>query len=103
MDAADDFDAYRRADVRWHIALAEATGTHRLIAAMTEIQGEMTELLALIAHPSNVLTRANEDHRDIAALLRARDGVAAVGVLRTHLRDTERLLAGLLEARFTTA
>jgi DNA-binding FadR family transcriptional regulator len=27
MDARPDFEAYRRADVRWHIALAEAAGT----------------------------------------------------------------------------
>lgn len=100
MDAADDFDAYRRADVRWHIALAEATGTPRLISAMTEVQGEMTELLALIAHPAEALTRANAEHREITRLLRAQDGVAAVAVLRDHLAHTERLLAGLLEQRF---
>src|SRR5918994_1377406 len=55
MDAPPDFDAYRRADVRFHIALAEATGTPRLIAEMTEVQGEMTELIALIPHPDLVL------------------------------------------------
>src|SRR3982751_1941724 len=38
MDEPADFDAYRRADVRLHIAIAEATGTPRLVAAMTEVQ-----------------------------------------------------------------
>ena len=37
MDAAlEDFPAFRRADVRWHIGLAEATGSDRLVAAATE-------------------------------------------------------------------
>src|SRR3712207_3778335 len=42
MDDRPDFDAYRLADVRWHIALAEAAGTPRLVAEMTEVQGHMT-------------------------------------------------------------
>ena len=47
MDLAlDDFAAYRRADVRWHIGLAEAAGSPRLIAAMTEAQGAMSDLIA---------------------------------------------------------
>ncbi|HWT95703.1 MAG TPA: FCD domain-containing protein [Solirubrobacteraceae bacterium] len=96
MDAADGFDAYRRADVRWHIALAEATGTPRLISAMTEVQGELTELLALVPHPPAALRRANDQHREIARLLRERDGGAAVAVLRTHLAETEGRLSALL-------
>ena len=96
MDDPSDFEAYRRADVRFHIALAEATGTARLIAAMTEIQGTMTELIALIAHPSVVLTHANDEHRTILAALRKGDGIAAVRCLRQHLAGTEHILVGLI-------
>ena len=95
-DPGDDFDAYRRADVRFHIAIAEATGSPRLIAAMTELQGTMTELIALIPHPSVVLTHANDEHRTILAGLRAGDGLAAVRCLRQHLAGTEHILAGLI-------
>jgi GntR family transcriptional repressor for pyruvate dehydrogenase complex len=98
MDAPPEFDAYRRADVRFHIALAEATGTPRLIAGMTEVQGEMTELIALIAHPDVVLGHSNDEHRRIVACLRAGDGVAAVRILRAHLAGTEHIIAGLLPA-----
>ena len=98
MESPPDFDAYRRADVRFHIALAEATGTPRLIAQMTEVQGEMTELIALIAHPNLVLSHSNEEHRKIVACLRAGDGVGAVRILRGHLAGTEHIIAGLLPA-----
>ena len=98
MDAPPDFDAYRRADVRFHIALAEATGTPRLIAEMTEVQGQMTELIALIAHPDVVLGHSNDEHRKIVACLREGDGHAAVRVLRAHLAGTEHIIAGLLPA-----
>jgi DNA-binding FadR family transcriptional regulator len=98
MDARPDFDAYRRADVRWHIALAEATGTARLVAEMTEVQGQMSELIALIAHPDTVLGHSNEEHRAILASLRSGDGLAAVKVLRGHLLGTEHIIAGLIPA-----
>jgi DNA-binding FadR family transcriptional regulator len=98
MEERPDFDAYRRADVRWHIGLAEATGTPRLVAAMTEVQGEMSELIALIAHPDTVLGHSNEEHRRMLACLRDGDGVGAVDILRAHLLGTEHIIAGLIPA-----
>lgn len=103
MESPEDFDAYRRADVRFHIALAEATGTARLIAEMTEVQGEMTELIALIAHPEIVLGHSNDEHRRIVACLREGDGLSAVGILRAHLAGTEHIIAGLLPASVARA
>ena len=47
----DDFPAYRQADVRWHVGLAETTRSPRLVTAMTEVQGAMTGLISHIAHP----------------------------------------------------
>ena len=96
MDEPPDFDAYRRADVRFHIGLAEASGAARLVALMTEVQGQMTELIAVIAHPRTVLEHANEEHRRIVACLRGGDGLRAVGILREHLVGTEHIIAGLI-------
>jgi DNA-binding FadR family transcriptional regulator len=98
MDERPDFDAYRRADVRWHIGLAEATGTPRLVAEMTEVQGQMSELIALIAHPDTVLGHSNEEHRQMMACLRRGDGLATVKILRKHLLGTEHIIAGLIPA-----
>jgi GntR family transcriptional regulator, transcriptional repressor for pyruvate dehydrogenase complex len=98
MDERPDFDAYRRADVRWHIGLAEATGTPRLVAEMTEVQGQMSELIALIAHPDTVLGHSNEEHRRMMACLREGDGIGTVKILRSHLLGTEHIIAGLIPA-----
>nr|MBA2645040.1 FadR family transcriptional regulator [Solirubrobacterales bacterium] len=78
MTAAEAFDDYRRADVRFHIGLAEAAHSPRLLASMTDVQGRMSDLIALIAHPSEVLTRSNAQHRRIVALLRRRQAARAV-------------------------
>jgi GntR family transcriptional repressor for pyruvate dehydrogenase complex len=90
------FHAYRRADVRFHIGLAEACHSPRLVAAMTEVQGQMTDLIERIAHPDEVLTRSNAQHRRLVALLRAKDVGNAVKVMRDHCAGTEHILAGLL-------
>ena len=96
MTEPADFDAYRRADVRFHIGLSEASGAARLVALMTEVQGEMSELIAVIAHPRVVLEHANDEHRRIVRCLRAGDGIGAIRILRDHLAGTEHIIAGLV-------
>lgn len=95
-DLLEDFAAYRRADVRLHIGLAEATGSHRLIVLATEAQASMTDLIAHIAHPPEVLANANAQHRRLLAAVRKRDADRATSLMAEHLRGTELVLSGLL-------
>jgi DNA-binding FadR family transcriptional regulator len=92
----EDFGAYRQADVRWHVALAEATRSPRLVKAMTEVQGAMTGLISYIAHPPEVLDSSNASHRRILAAVRRHDEAVAAKEMAEHLRGTEHVLAGLL-------
>ena len=96
MDEATAFEDYRRADVRFHIGVAEATGSPRLVAAMTEVQGQMSNLIARIAHPSEVLRNSNDQHRRLIGHLRRHDAGGAVRVAREHTEGTEHILAALL-------
>jgi DNA-binding FadR family transcriptional regulator len=96
MDAATEFEDYRRADVRFHIEIARATGVPRLVALMTEVQGEVTELIAHIAHPPQVLRHSNADHARLIEALARHDGARALRVLRLHLAGTEHILSGLM-------
>ncbi len=92
----DDFTAYRQADVRMHVGLAEATHSPRLVTKMTETQGVMSELISLIAHPPEVLDVSNAQHRRLLAAVRRHDESAAAREMTEHLRATEHVLAGLL-------
>jgi DNA-binding FadR family transcriptional regulator len=94
----EDFSAYRQADVRLHVALAQATESPRLVTAMTEVQGAMTDLISLIAHPPEVLESSNAQHRRLLAAVRRRDEASAARDMAEHLRGTEHVLAGLLPA-----
>jgi len=97
MDAAlGDFPVYRQADVRWHVGLAEATGNRALVAAVTEAQGRMSDLIACIAHPPELLAWSNHQHARLLACVRERDADAAMRLMAEHLEGTEHVLAGLL-------
>jgi GntR family transcriptional regulator, transcriptional repressor for pyruvate dehydrogenase complex len=96
MAGAGPFEEYRRADVRFHIGLAEAAHSPRLVTSMTEVQGQMSDLIARIAHPEEVLTRSNGQHRRLVTLLRRRDASPAVRLMREHIEGTEHILAGLI-------
>lgn len=95
-DCVDDYPAYRQADVRFHVGLAESTGSARLVAAMTHCQGEMSDLIHHIAHPPEVLAHSNAQHARLLAAIRAQDVGRAVQTMTEHLQGTEHILAGLL-------
>jgi DNA-binding FadR family transcriptional regulator len=95
--ATGDFEAYRRADVSFHIGLAEAAArSPRLVASMTEVQGQMSDLISQIPHPAEVLKRSNQQHKRLLKSLRKGDTTNAVRQMRDHIEGTEHILAGLL-------
>jgi GntR family transcriptional repressor for pyruvate dehydrogenase complex len=96
MAVAPNFEVYRRADIRFHIALAEAADSPRLVKEMTEVQAAMSELIALIAHPDEVLTYSNNQHKRLIACLEKGDARNSVALVREHILGTEHILAGLM-------
>jgi DNA-binding FadR family transcriptional regulator len=92
----DDFPAYRQLDIRLHVGLAELTGSARLVALTTEIQGAMSGLISFIAHPPEVLDVANDQHCRLLAAVRNGDEARAAREMTEHARGTEHILAGLL-------
>jgi GntR family transcriptional regulator, transcriptional repressor for pyruvate dehydrogenase complex len=99
MARSDDFEDYRRADIRFHIGVAEASRSARLVASMTEVQGQMSELISVIPHPEEVLTHSNAQHRRLVRCLERREAGASVELLREHLAGTEHILEGLMPGR----
>jgi len=90
------FEVYRRADVLFHIGLAEACHSPRLVVAMTEVQGQLSDLIQRVSHPDEVLRHSNAQHRRLVALLRRRDTARVVRLMRQHCEGTEHILAALM-------
>lgn len=97
-DELEDFEEYRLTDIRFHIGIAETAQSPRLLSAMTDVQAQMSDLIALIAHPPEVLAISNEQHGRLVKSLRKGDGSRAVRQMREHSEGTEHILAGLLPA-----
>jgi DNA-binding GntR family transcriptional regulator len=82
--------------VRWHVGLAEATGSPWLAAAVTDAQGRMSDLIACIAHPPELLAWSNRQHARMLACVRAGDRDGAMRLMAEHIEGTDRVLEGLL-------
>lgn len=94
-----DYGSYRQSDVRFHVGLAECTGSARLIAAMTVTQGEMTDLISHISHPEAVLRAANDQHRRLIRAIRSHDSARAARIMSEQVEATTHILGGLLPSR----
>jgi GntR family transcriptional repressor for pyruvate dehydrogenase complex len=92
----EDFPTYRQADIHLHVGLAETTRSAALVRSMTAVQGAMTDLIAFIAHPPEVLASSNAQHRRLLAAVRDGDPSRAMRAMLDHLEGTEHVLAGLL-------
>jgi GntR family transcriptional regulator, transcriptional repressor for pyruvate dehydrogenase complex len=94
----DDFPGYRQADVRFHVGLAESTGSTSLVTAMTEAQGAMSALIDHIPHPPEILAWSNAQHERLLTAVRRHDAGRATRIVSEHLTGTVHVLAGLLPA-----
>ena len=72
------------------------TGSPRLVAMTTEIQGAMSGLISQIAHPPEVLDAANDGHRPPGRAMRRDDEARPRGRWPSTRAGTEHILAGLL-------
>jgi GntR family transcriptional regulator, transcriptional repressor for pyruvate dehydrogenase complex len=96
MDTAVEFEDYRLADVRFHMGMAEAAHSPRLVEEMADVQAKLDEAIELVPHPREVLTRSNEQHRALIARVSKGDVTGAVKVIREHVEGTEYFLSGML-------
>lgn len=95
MAKLDAFTPYRRLDHRFHITVASAARSPRLVAAETAIQGDLAKLLRLIPESAEMLHVSNDQHRELLAAIRAGATAQARGVMETHIRGTGDFLVGL--------
>lgn len=94
-DAPVGFAAFRLADSRFHLAIAEAGGSDRLVAAETAIQAELGEVLAAIPAPVRALRASAGGHEPILAAIGDRDPAAARAATVRHVEATHDWVVGL--------
>ena len=92
---AGDAHDYRLADSGLHVAIAEAAGAPRLIAAEAQIQVELAELLRSIPRPKSALEASNAQHKPIVDAIAAGDADAARHATIEHVESTYTWFIGL--------
>jgi DNA-binding FadR family transcriptional regulator len=95
MDVSSGYEAFRRDDARFHLAIASAARSPRLTAAEASMQGEVGALMSLIPHPPEALHHSNAQHRAILEALSRRRPDAARELMEEHVRGTGDFLVGL--------
>ena len=81
---------YARADARLHLAIAEATGSVSVVAAVAEARMRLHDLLAAVAAAASPIERARSDagHAAVVAAVRAGDPAGAAAAMSAHLAAT---------------
>lgn len=93
-----EFRAFRRADAAFHLLIAEASGSARLLRSMTWLQARVNDLWHGMPYPEDARAEASRQHGEVAEALAGHDPAAAVTAMRAHLAGTERIVAAAIAA-----
>jgi DNA-binding FadR family transcriptional regulator len=98
-DAVADAPAYRVADARFHLAVAEASRNRRLIAAEAAIQVELGEILREIPSSEHARRTSQESHAPIVGAIARGRAEAARAAAGRHIEGTYDWVVGLMLGR----
>ncbi|UCR90084.1 FadR/GntR family transcriptional regulator [Mycetocola spongiae] len=93
---AADREGFRPRDARFHIAIAELSGSPSLTAAVLDARSRISALLDFIPMIETNLEHSNRQHRGIVDAILSGDSEAARRACADHLAGTEALLRGFL-------
>jgi GntR family transcriptional regulator, transcriptional repressor for pyruvate dehydrogenase complex len=93
--AVGRFAAFRLADARFHIAIAEAARSRRLVAAESQIQVETAEMLRFVPGPRLARAVSQAGHDPIVNAVLAGDAAAAHAAMTRHVEGTYDWVVGL--------
>lgn len=88
--------AYRPADSRLHLAIAELSGSPSLAAGVADVRARTNDLLALIPLLPRNIEHSNRQHGQIVDAVLRQDADAARSAIAEHLAGTAALLRGFL-------
>jgi DNA-binding FadR family transcriptional regulator len=95
---AGGFAEYRLADSRFHMAIAEASASARLVSAETALQAELGEVLASIPAPVRARRVSATGHGPIVAAIASGDADGAHAAMVSHVEATYDWVVGLRAA-----
>ncbi|MGO1053432.1 FadR/GntR family transcriptional regulator [Crossiella sp. CA198] len=89
-------ETYRHLDSRFHLAIAQITGSPSLASAVADNRMRINELLDAIPLLGHNIEHSHEQHERIVMAVLAGDGPAARAAMAEHLAGTAALLRAFL-------
>jgi GntR family transcriptional repressor for pyruvate dehydrogenase complex len=99
---ADDPLLHRQADSRFHLAIAQLSGSATLLGIVADVQRDLHEMLGAIPVLAVNIAHSNNEHARIVEAILAGDPGAAREVMECHCDATAALLRGLLGMHHTS-
>jgi len=96
VTAASSGPEHRQCDSRLHLAIAAASASPRLMAAVTQVQAELDEMLHAIPVLDANIAHSDRQHARIVRAVLAGQPSRARRAMEDHCDDTAALLRGLL-------
>lgn len=87
---------HRQSDSRFHLAVARAAGSPQLLAAVTEVQRSLHDMLMAIPVLAPNLGHSDDQHAAVVRAIVSGNPVRARRVMEQHCDDTAALLRGLI-------
>lgn len=95
MASEQEFDRWAKADTLFHLALADASGSKRLLSEISEVRAEAHRLSHSVPEPRSTFDLSNDEHRAILNAVARRRPERARQAVYEHLRSTLALWLGL--------
>jgi len=97
VERAPDPASHRQADSRLHLAIAGVTRSPLTVAAVTEVQASLHDMLQAIPVLAVNIEHSSVQHSAIVAAILDRSPARARRAMEQHCDDTAALLRGLLD------
>jgi DNA-binding FadR family transcriptional regulator len=95
MRETRDFDAWSERDALFHLIVADASSSRRLVEQVAGVRGEVYRLAKLGSVPDAVVELADREHAEIVRAIAARRAARAQGAMIRHVSSTGALWLGL--------
>ena len=90
-----DVAAFRVADARFHLGVAEGSRSRRLVAAEAALQTEVSDVLRFVPGPGLARAASRAGHEPIVEAIARGDSAAARGAMERHVEGTFDWIVGL--------
>jgi DNA-binding FadR family transcriptional regulator len=93
--AVEERAAYRHADARLHVAIAEVARAPRLVVAEAALQGELAEVLGFAPGPAGARRVSQTGHAPVLRAIARGHGADARAAMVAHVEATHDWIVGL--------